>query len=307
MASTSTQCGTGSPFVAPRRAPLTDLPLRNYIERPPSPLKSYSSPSKTQSSIAATSSTKPKSHSPSPSRPSSIPLDVSSRHQIFREALRKSDSNLDITLRKSSPSEDQENNSIATRTTPVFASPQAVIAVSIRAPSTPRSSNSDTSQSPNKQSSSQISLPKMTSSFNVPQSLGKKKERIRRQLLDEDEDGPAADIRAGSPSPSKMRAERKVALLGDKLAGQGKDFKEKQAMWTVWQDEEANLVDEAPCSSAEGEEEDEQDKENVRPVIRKKGTGGRLSLLATADDTESEQSFDLHEKRRKVTPLQSAS
>lgn len=308
MASTSTQGGTASLFVAPRRVPLTEMPLRNYIERPPSPLKSYSSPSKTQqTSIATSSSTKPKSHSPSPSRPSSIHVDVSSRHQLFREALRKSDNAVDTMSRKSSPLEDQENNTSA-KTPPIFVSPRAVKVTSIRAPSTPVSSTSSNNQSPIKQASSQTSPLKAASSTSVPQSLGKKRERIRRQLFDEDEDGPASDIRTGSPSPSKLRAEREVTLLGDISGRRSKDHKEKQAVWTVWQDEEAkeaSVVNDLPCSSTdEDKEEMEEDKENIRPVFRKKGTGGRLSLLATADDTESEQSFDLQEKRRKVTPLQ---
>jgi hypothetical protein len=279
------------PFTTLRRTPLAELPLRNYIERPPSPLKSYSSPGKIQPAILG--SPKPKSHSPSPSRPTSIHTDHSARHQLFREAINRVGS--PASENKSSPIEDE------------IASPKPTKPTSIRQLSSP-SSSLLLQRSP-----LLISPSKKATTSAAPQSLGKKKERIRRQLLDEDEEGDEAsvNIRAGSPSPAKMKAEREDALRGSSISSV-KGEKTKEAIWTVWQDEEVDqsstFLGTDASSAVNGEDED---KENMRPsgdfnntTGRKKGTGGRLSLLATGDESMDDVTIaDSQEKRRKVTPL----
>lgn len=302
MALTSSSHPSGSaPFTTLRRVPLAELPLRNYIERPPSPLKSYSSPGKIQPAILGVSP-KPKSHSPSPSRPSSgVHVDLSSRHQLFRDALRKGDSSNPSSKstgtensRKSSPIEGGQGSQ-----TPPITSPKPVKATTF---ATPVLSPSSSSRSLLQRSPLQA-WPTKKLVTSAPQSLGKKKERIRRQLLDEDEEG-GADIRAGSPSPSKMKAEREGALRGSSSSSsQLKEQKQKEVMWTVWQDDDeaTDSITEPASLAVEGGPVEEEDKENAKPS-RKKGTGGRLSLLATGDDTEADTTVDVHEKRRRVTP-----
>ncbi|UZJ54756.1 hypothetical protein CBS101457_004076 [Exobasidium rhododendri] len=168
-------------------------------------------------------------------------------------------------------------------------------------------------QSPVKSSSASTSA--------VPQSLGRKKDRVRRSLLDEDEGG-STSIRAGSPSPSKMQAERAIALCSSTSSvanGAAVQRGKSSGTWTVWQDQDDEIeaanhaTDVSGATSSNhsiGAQEHTEEKENVKPstlnsfmTSRKKGTGGRLSLLATADEVEGESTTDTLGKRRKVTPM----
>ena len=299
-------------FANPQRRPLGELPLSNFVERRPSPVKSDSSPAKIAKAVL---SSPPKQAAVSPLRTNSAPTDSPSGRRLFREMLRGRES--EVPLDQSPPTETKQTK---TRT------PVQTTASRIMSPHFPSSPRSPV------ETAAYLASPAKSSS-SVPQSLGRKKDRVRRQLLDEGEGGGsrvASDIRAGSPSPSKMKAEREVALRGSAASLQSSDVglgilteeakgkqREEPSPWTVWKDDEEALqaqlsptdVSAVPAVDAAADEDDEG-QENIQPALhagpaapaRKKGTGGRLSLLATADELDGEPNTDAEAKRRRVTP-----
>lgn len=263
------------------RTPLGELPVTNYLPRPPSPSKAHTSP--TKSGLGSLHS--------SPMRNTSDPMSCSpsrrknGRVDVFPPSPRPS-AEVEVSLERN------KNDNSVHMTKPLRPS------LSPHLPSI----------------SSPMDAPDVhiAAQSECPQSLGRKKERVRadevaRVLLDQGEDddlGPT--VRSGSPSPAKLRTQRKEALHGSTCppllstlsqapAHVGLDLishshPSHEVSWTVLTDacpeEEKQLSNETTYGI-------EEDKENVRPnplVLqgRKKGTGGRLSLVATNTVDEGE-------------------
>lgn len=301
MASSSVR--SQSPFTQSKRVPLSELPLRAFVSRPPSPIKSYSSPCKINTNSSAAVS-RGSSSNTSPSRTNSLPIDRSSdttakSYILFREAIRKADAS-DIPLEESRPIETKGKG----RMISVFASPHAV-----------KSTSSSTSSSPSKTSQSTSRSSPLSFSPTKPglHSLARKKDRLRRQLLDEDEEGTALEISSRPNTPSPRKSTSLQVLTESKGMNSTQEQASKSRLnpqgikWEVWQGATDDVLVEAGTPQPANEDDEGEEKENVGlsdSIInnRKKGTGGRLSLLATASEiSDGDQSTDFQGKRRRTT------
>ncbi|PWN87397.1 hypothetical protein FA10DRAFT_262550 [Acaromyces ingoldii] len=352
------------------RQPLGELPLSQFA-RPPSPIKTHSSPAKMslassptkRDSLSSTSSPGPFSKQATPAR-----------RRLFEDAAEDALplETSPVIQRKKAPqapesSTSRSRSNSAGNFKPTRGGLQAASSESRRGSASPekretpesRSRSERTSRSPSPslvrserrrtagglQSShpstpSTSALPK-SAVASVPASLPRKKERVRpdeasRRLLDQDEDLPGDSspeeeekyVRAGSPSPRKLQegdgtrhrstssfssisnssssgVNGTITLglglglgLGDGNLGANNNLGKSNESWTVWEDNAeggdgviSHIDFSTPVEGAD-------DKENLKPspliaAARKKGTGGRLSLLASGEEESSHDSAAL--------------